>query len=210
MQVKKFTFNPFQENTYLIYDGSKQAVIIDPGFYNDAERKVFLDFIEKNELEPVKLLNTHAHIDHVFGNAFVAEHFKLPLALHALDYETLENAKKWSEAYELIYSPSPEASIELKEGQLLEFGETVIEVKHLPGHAPGHVIFLNYEHKIMIGGDVLFRGSIGRTDLPGGNHQELISQIKDKVFSLDPSFKVYSGHGPETSVGYEKSFNPFF
>ncbi|MEQ8908277.1 MAG: MBL fold metallo-hydrolase [Vicingaceae bacterium] len=210
MQIKKFTFNPFQENTYVLYDDSKKAVVVDPGCYDKSERNELSDFIEEKELEPVRLLNTHAHIDHVFGNQFVHQKYKLELELHELDFPILEAAGRWGETYGLNYEESPKPKKELVEGESVVFGNTKLEVLHVPGHAPGHVVFINQKEKVMIGGDVLFRGSIGRTDLPGGNHDQLLKMIKEKVFTLDPEITVYSGHGPETNIGYEKSYNPFF
>jgi glyoxylase-like metal-dependent hydrolase (beta-lactamase superfamily II) len=210
MKVRKFTFNPFQENTYLLYDETKEAVIVDPGCYDQQEQQELASFIESNGLNPVRLLNTHAHIDHIFGNAFAADRYNLELELHAADTETLKRAASWSKQYGLDYTASPLAAKELNEGSSIAFGQTVLEVLHVPGHAPGHVVFLNPKEQIIIGGDVLFRGSIGRTDLPGGDHDLLISSIKNKLFTLEQDYKIYSGHGPETTLSYEKAHNPFF
>jgi len=210
MKVRKFTFNPFQENTYVLYDKTREAVIVDPGCYDESEQKQLTDFIESNKLKPVRLLNTHAHIDHIFGNAFIAKHYDLKLELHPDDTETLKRAASWSQQYGLEYTESPEAEKELIEGEVIAFGETTLDILHVPGHAPGHTVFIDHKNHLLIGGDVLFRGSIGRTDLPGGDHELLISSIQNKLFTLEEDYKVYSGHGPETSLQYEKSFNPFF
>jgi len=210
MKLQKFTFNPFQENTYIIYDESKEALIIDPGCYDSFEEKELVDFIENKGLRPVRLLNTHAHIDHVFGNQFINDRYDLELELHELDFSILEAAALAAQTYGLNYKESPKANKKLVEGEYIEFGNTKLKIIHVPGHAPGHVVFYNEAEKIIIGGDVLFRGSIGRTDLPGGNHQQLLDQIRKKLFVLPTDVTVYPGHGPETTIGYELSHNPFF
>lgn len=210
MQIQKFTFNPFQENTYIVYDESKEALIIDPGCYDSRDEKELVDFIESNGLKPVRLLNTHAHIDHVFGNQFIANKYDLELELHELDFPILEAAVLAAQTYGFNYKESPKAGKKLVEGEYIEFGSTKLKIIHVPGHAPGHVVFYNEAEKIIIGGDVLFRGSIGRTDLPGGNHQQLLDQIRQKLFVLPTDVTVYPGHGPETTIGYELSHNPFF
>jgi glyoxylase-like metal-dependent hydrolase (beta-lactamase superfamily II) len=209
MQIKTFTFNPFQENTYLIIDPNKKCAIIDPGCYNRDEEKMLHQYIEKNKLEPVKLINTHAHIDHIFGNRFVADTYQLKLHLHAADEPILAAGERMAQMYDLHYNPSPEAEVKLNEDENVEIGETVWEVLHVPGHAPGHVVLVHHDSKQLIGGDVLFRESIGRTDLPGGNHQQLLNAIREKLWKLDDDYKVYPGHGIPTTIGHEKENNPF-
>ena len=210
IQIKKFTFNPFQENTYILFDETKDCVIIDPGCFNRHEERELVEFITKNELTPTKLLNTHAHIDHVLGNKFVADKYKLGLSIYISDFPMLEMAKRSAEVYNVPYNPSPDVQFVLKEGDVIEVGNSSFAVLFVPGHAPDHIVLFNEKEKILIGGDVLFKGSIGRTDLPGGNHQELISNIKSKLFPLSDEVVVYSGHGPETTIGEEKRTNPFF
>lgn len=210
MKIKKFTFNPFQENTYVLYDESNEAIIVDPGCFNSLEEKELSTFISEKSLIPVKLVNTHAHIDHVLGNKFVADKYKIGLELYQSEYPMLKMAKTSAELYGVPYNESPEPSNFLKEGDLLKFGTTALEIIFVPGHAPDHLVFLNKSQKILIGGDTLFKGSIGRTDLPGGNHDQLIENIKKKLFSLDQEVIVYSGHGDETTIGEEKANNPFF
>ncbi|MCB0802730.1 MAG: MBL fold metallo-hydrolase [Flavobacteriales bacterium] len=210
MLVKSFTFNPFQENTYVLSDDTKNCVIVDPGCYNNQEQNELLEYIKRNNLTPQRLLNTHAHIDHVFGNRFVSDYFNLDLELHDLDLPVLDAASYSAKQYGLDYTTSPLPKKSLKEGNQIKFGNTVLDILHIPGHAPGHVVFYNKAAKIIIGGDVLFRGSIGRTDLPGGNHQDLIKNIKSKLFTLEDDIVVYSGHGPSTTIGYERKTNPFF
>lgn len=210
MNIQSFTFNPFQENTYILYDNTKECIVIDPGCYTKEEEEILENFISSNNLKPVRLINTHAHIDHTFGNYFVAKKFNLEVELHPLDLPILEGAKRWAETYGLNFTESPEPQLTLKEGEQISFGETVLEIIHLPGHSPGHVVLLNKKTNKMIGGDVLFRQSIGRTDLPGGNHHDLIESIRQKLFTLEEEIEVFPGHGPTTTIGYEKENNPFF
>lgn len=210
MNIKSFTFSPFQENTYVLYDESLDCIIVDPGCYDRREEAELSQFIRDNQLNPVQLLNTHAHIDHIFGNAFVATNYDLNPRLHALDLPTFQLADISSKMYGVNYNPSPDPVLDLEEGDTIQFGHQKLEIIFVPGHAPGHVVFYNRSSKDIIGGDVLFQGSIGRTDLPGGNHQQLIQGIKDKLFTLDDEIKVFSGHGNPTSIGHEKRTNPFF
>ncbi|MFT7614718.1 MAG: hydroxyacylglutathione hydrolase [Parvicellaceae bacterium] len=209
-QVAQITFNPFQENTYVLFDESKECVIIDPGCYEVAEQEELVKFIEENELKVVRLLLTHSHIDHVLGNYFVCEHFGVKPELHALDLETLTSVSSYAHVYGFPgYQPSPEPENFIKEGTNVEFGNTSLEVRFVPGHAPGHIVFICNEDKFVINGDCLFHGSIGRTDLPGGDHQTLLDSIKRELFSLPEDYTVYTGHGQPTSVGFEKMNNPF-
>jgi len=210
IQIKKFTFNPFQENTYLLYDDTKECIIVDPGCFNKSEREELVSFIQSNGLKPIKLLNTHAHIDHVLGNSFVAEKYNLGLELYNSELNMLELAATSAKLYGVPYDGSPEPSNFLKEGDQIEFGNSVLDVLFVPGHAPDHLVFLNDNQKFLIGGDVLFKGSIGRTDLPGGNHDQLLNNIREKIFVLDGAITVYSGHGEETTIEAEVRTNPFF
>ncbi len=209
MQVKIFTFNPFSENTYVLYDDTKECVIIDPGCLDASEEKKLSSFIETNALKPVKLLNTHGHIDHVFGNRFVAEKYKLKLETHKIEEANIRATDIYSASYSMPAPKSPMPEKYLDEGDTVTFGNTTLKVLFTPGHSAGHIVFYNEENKIIIGGDVLFRESIGRTDLPGGDFKTLISSIKEKLFVLDDDTIVYPGHGPHTSIGYEKLHNPY-
>ena len=210
IKIQKFTFNPFQENTYVIYDDTLECIIVDPGCYIASEEKELSDFISEFKLKPTGIINTHAHIDHVMGNKYVADKYNLPISMYESDSPMLKWAIRSSQVYGVPYNPSPEPSIILNEGDQVKFGNSYFDILFVPGHAPDHIVLINESQKIMIGGDVLFDGSIGRTDLPGGNHQELIQNIKTKIFPLDPSIVIYSGHGGETSIGKEKETNPFF
>ncbi|MDB0006522.1 MBL fold metallo-hydrolase [Flavobacteriales bacterium] len=210
IKIQSFTFNGFQENTYVLFDESKKCIIIDPGCYEQNEKLELERFIVDNELEPVKLINTHCHIDHVLGNRFVAEKWSLDLEMHELDLPTLHSVKDYCQLYGFHnYEESPEPSTFLKEGDKIHFGNSSLDVLFTPGHAPGHIVLYSNEQHFVIGGDVLFQMSIGRTDLPGGDYDTLINSIKDKLLPLDEQTKVYSGHGPSTTIGYEKTNNPF-
>jgi len=208
--VKKFTFNPFQENTYLLFDETKECVIIDPGCYESHEEEELIRFIESNELKVVKLLSTHSHIDHVLGNKFVMEKYGVDLHIHSKDLETLMAVETYAATYGFMnYQPCVAPHNFLEEGKYVLFGNSSLEIKFVPGHAPGHIVFVAQDEKFVINGDCLFQGSIGRTDLPGGDHQILLDSIKRELFALPDNFVVYCGHGPETTIGHEKQHNPF-
>lgn len=207
--VQSFTFGPFQENMYILYDETLECIIIDPGCYDQAERIELADFIEEKKLKPVKLINTHCHLDHVFGNGFVAGKYNLKLEINKLDKQVLDSFLMTASLYGLNADPSPQPSVYLEEGDKIKFGQSELEILFTPGHSPGSITFYNRDQKFMIAGDVLFHGSIGRTDLPGGNYQTLIDSIKNKLFPLGDDYTVYNGHGPTTTTGFERLNNPF-
>lgn len=209
MNVAIFTFNPFSENTYIAYDDSKECVIFDPGCSNPEEQQLLVDVIESKGLKPVKLVNTHCHIDHVLGNKFVSEKYNLPLTSHKGEAVVLAMQPQISEMYGIAYDPSPEITEFLDDGDILNFGNTSLKVLFTPGHSPASISFYNKELEIVIGGDVLFQGSIGRTDLPGGDFDTLAKSIKEKLYVLPDDVVVYCGHGPSTTIGEEKRTNPF-
>jgi len=210
MNIKSFTFNPFQENTYIIYDKTKECLIIDPGCYTDAERKELKAFIEEKELTPVRLINTHCHIDHVLGNKFASEQWDLELHMHKEDLPVLEKVGDIGKMYGLEdYEGSPYPKHFLAQGDTLTFGKSSFEILFTPGHAPGHICLYSKENDLLIAGDVIFQGSIGRTDLPGGDHSTLINSIITQLFPLPNETQVFCGHGPSTNLGYEKEHNPF-
>jgi len=210
MNIKSFTFNPFQENTYIIYDKTKECLIIDPGCYTDAERKELKAFIEEKELTPVRLINTHCHIDHVLGNKFASEQWDLELHMHKEDLPVLEKVGDIGKMYGLEdYEGSPYPKHFLAQGDTLTFGKSSFEILFTPGHAPGHICLYSKENNLLIAGDVIFQGSIGRTDLPGGDHSTLINSIITQLFPLPNETQVFCGHGPSTNLGYEKEHNPF-
>lgn len=210
IEIKSFTFNPFAENTYVLHDtATLEAVIIDPGCYEQEEQQQLKGYIEAKQLNVTKLLNTHAHIDHVLGNAWVKATYGVSLYLHPQDEQTLRAVESYAPAYGFArYSPSTPDEW-LKEGEAVQLGEEKLEVLFVPGHAPGHVVFFHAGQQFCINGDCLFQGSIGRTDLPGGDHDTLIRSIRTKLFQLPDETVVYCGHGPETTIGHEKKYNPF-
>lgn len=209
IHIQTFAFNAFQENTYVLFDKSKEAVIIDPGCYDTNEQRVLTDFIEREQLKPVKLLNTHSHIDHVLGNNFAAKKYNIGLEMNKHDLEGLRRTTEYGHLYGFNVEPSPEPEVLLDEGDVVKFGHSTLDILFTPGHSPGSITFYNKEQKFAIAGDVLFYGSIGRTDLPGGNYNTLISSIKNKLFPLGDDFKIYSGHGEPTNIGFERLNNPF-
>ena len=209
LNIKSFVFSPIQENTYLLYNELKQAVIIDPGCYFPEEQNVLSDFIKESALQLQMLLNTHCHLDHVFGNKFVAETYGLTLQIHEKEKRMLELAPASGLIYDMPFDNYNGDLIYLKEGDKVFLGDDELAVIEAPGHSPGHICFYCAKQHFIIGGDVLFNRSIGRTDLPGGNHAELLKNIREKLFVLPDETIVYSGHGPVTTIGEEKLENPF-
>jgi len=209
LKIKVFTFSPIEENTYILYNERSECLIIDPGCYFPEEQQELKDFIEMNGLIPKMLLNTHCHLDHVFGNKFVAETYGLPLHLHPREEVVLQFAPTSGLMYDLPFDNYQGKFIFLNEGEKVTIGGDELEIILAPGHSPGSICFYSKAQKFIIGGDVLFNGSIGRTDLPLGDHQTLLNSIKQKLFVLPDEVVVYSGHGPETMIGNEKKFNPF-
>jgi hydroxyacylglutathione hydrolase len=208
MLVKKFTFNGFQENTYIVYTATGNCVIIDPGCFTKEEEEELLNFIIENELNPLALLNTHAHIDHVLGNSFVLSQFKIPFYLHSDDLLTLKSVESYAHVYGFNnYKPSPEPTNFLANNEKLKFEDIEFDVFHTPGHAPGHVVFHSVENGFVINGDVLFKGSFGRVDLPGGDIEILKNSIHELMFKLPSTTVVFCGHGPETTIEDEKQTN---
>ena len=209
-RVVKFTFNPFQENTYLLYDDTKECIIIDPGCYHMHEKQELVNFIQREELKPVRLINTHCHIDHVFGNKFVSDTYSLGLEIHEGEIPVLESLETVATMYgipNVEKSPAPARFIET--GEEITFGETVLKTLFTPGHSPASISFYCEEDSFVIAGDVLFEGSVGRIDLPGGDGSTLIKSIKEQLFPLGDDVKVYPGHGRATTIGEEKIGNPF-
>ncbi|HXD76738.1 MAG TPA: MBL fold metallo-hydrolase [Puia sp.] len=209
LTVKSFEFNPVQENTYVLSDQKDACVIIDPGCYFGNERTALQEHIEQQGLSPKLLLNTHCHLDHVFGNQFVSSTWDLPLYLHEKEQPVLSVAPamglQWGMPFENYRGPLHF----LVPGQPVRLGDESIDVLFLPGHSPGSVGFYYAPGGFLIGGDVLFRGSIGRTDLPGGDHATLLKSIRDQIWPLPDETVVYAGHGEPTTIGWEKQHNPF-
>jgi len=207
--IQQFTFNPYQENTYVLSDESGECVIIDPGMYDGQEQNAFVKTIKEAGLKPVLLLNTHCHIDHVFGNKFVFDNWGLKPQFHQGELFVLQSVPGYAPQMGLNYEMSPEPEVYLQETGTVTFGNSTLELIFAPGHSPAHLCFYAEEDGFLIGGDVLFRNSIGRTDLPGGNHQQLLNNIREKLFVLPVDVVVYPGHGPSTTIGFEKQNNPF-
>ncbi len=209
LSVKSFIFSPVQENTYVLYNDKKQCCIIDPGCYFDAEKKELKDFIENTGLTPVLLLNTHCHLDHVFGNKFVHDTWGLHLHLHPKEKMVLDFAPTSGDMWQLPFENYSGPLIYKDEKDVLKIGDDELNILFMPGHSPGSIGFYCAAQQFVIGGDVLFNGSIGRTDLPGGDFKTLVNSIQTQLFTLPDETKVYSGHGPVTTVGFEKMNNPF-
>lgn len=209
IKIQKFTFNPYQENTYVLYDATGACVIIDPGMYDGYEQNELVRFIKSNNLKPERLLNTHCHIDHVLGNKFVFDQWGLKPEFHQGELYILQAVSGYAPQMGMHYELSPEPENFLPESGNVTFGENSLTLIFAPGHSPAHLCFYAEEQKFLIGGDVLFYSSIGRTDLPGGNHQLLLENIKNKLFVLPDDVEVYPGHGPSTTIGFEKANNPF-
>ena len=209
LEVKKFVFSPVEENTYIVYDKSGDCAIIDPGCYFGNERNELKDFIDELSLRPKYLLNTHCHLDHVFGEKFVADTYHLIPHLHKNEKEMLDLSPIAGLRWNLPFDGYKGEVKYVTEGEAIRLGDNELKVIYAPGHSPGHICFYCESQGFLIGGDVLFRQSIGRTDLPGGDFETLITNIREKLFVLPDNVIVYSGHGPETTIGFEKTNNTF-
>lgn len=209
ISLKTFTFNPYRENTYILFDETKECVIIDPGMYDGEEQNKLVSFVKDNGLKPVVLLNTHCHIDHVLGNKFVFDQWGLKPQFHKGELPVLEAVVSYAPQMGFNYEMSPLPDVFLSETGTVKFGASELSIIFAPGHSPAHLCFYAKNENFLIGGDVLFFESIGRTDLPGGNHAQLIESIKTNLFVLSNECEVFPGHGPSTTIGYEKSHNPF-
>ena len=209
LTLQSFTYGPFQENTYVLYNEHNEAIIIDPGMYELNEFDAFFSYLSEMDLKPTLLLNTHTHIDHIFGNAAVVMKYKVPLAFHDLDKPVFDHQLTARAMYNLTFVPSPAPDYYLKENELVTLGSDSLQILLCPGHSPGSVCFYHKEQQFIIGGDVLFQQSIGRSDLPGGDYDTLVNSIHTQLFTLPDEVSVYSGHGPKTSIGFEKMNNPF-
>jgi hydroxyacylglutathione hydrolase len=209
ISIKKFTFNPIGVNAFVLWDETNDCVIIDAACFFSQEEQKLRDFIDSANLKPVRLLNTHGHFDHLMGNGFAEKIWGLKTEIHQADNFLVENALSSAMMFGMKMPKPPAAGSFLKEGDTVSFGNSEMKVIHVPGHSPGSVAFYSENDQFLIVGDILFNGSIGRTDLPMGNHEQLISGIKSKLLMLDDEVVVYSGHGPETTIGNEKWSNPY-
>lgn len=210
LKIKSFEFSPIQENTYILYNDVKDCIIIDPGCYFDEEKDELVQYIVKMGLKPRMLLNTHCHLDHVFGNKFISEKYGLTLHIHENEKPVLAFAPASGLMYNMPFDNYTGKFIFLTDNEMIKLGEDELRVILTPGHSPGSLSFYCKKDKFVISGDALFFRSIGRTDLPLGDHETLIKSIRERLFSLPGETKVYSGHGQVTNIGDEKSENPFF
>ncbi len=207
--VKSFCFNSFDENTYVLSDSSGECIIIDPGCHLKDEEIEISDYVSQNNLTPVRLINTHCHIDHILGNYYISNRYGLKLETHEAEIPVLDSSSYVSKLYQINLTPSPQPETFLKEGDVVKFGVSELEVLFTPGHSPGSISFYSSANNFVISGDVLFERSIGRTDLPGGNYDTLIDSIVSKLLPLGDETIVYSGHGNPTKIGEERKLNPF-
>lgn len=210
MKIQKFEFNPFPVNTYILYDETSECVIIDAGMLFDEEKAMIDDFINSNNLKINCLINTHLHFDHVLGVSYLQNKYGVQFAANEADLFLLDRLQDQATMFGMSFSDkTPTLDKNLEENDTVTFGNATLQVLHVPGHSPGSLIFYSADESCLFAGDVLFDGSIGRTDLPGGNYEELIHGIKSKLLTLPPNTTVYSGHGSETTIGNEKRTNPF-
>jgi hydroxyacylglutathione hydrolase len=209
LYIQSFTFSPVQENTYILYNDEKQCCIIDPGCYFASEEAELKNFIETNGLTPVLLLNTHCHLDHIFGNRFVHKTYGLKLHLHKLEKQVLDFGPVSGQMWQLPFDNYDGEMVFIDEKDVIRLGGEELQILFTPGHSPGHICFYSKPHKLLIGGDVLFDGSVGRTDLPGGDFATLEQSIKTRLYTLPEDVIVYPGHGGSTTIGDEMKTNPF-
>lgn len=209
MKIQKYTCNPYAENTYILYDDTRECVIIDPGMYTAEEQNMVASFIKDEMLNPVLLLNTHAHIDHVLGNKFVFDNWGLKPKMHVDELPYLHAVVSYAPQMGIRYDVSPEPEEFLAGTGELHFGNSKLDLIFAPGHSAAHLCFYCEADQILIAGDVLFYESIGRTDLPGGNHNQLLNSIKTMLWPLPDDCVVYPGHGGSTTIGHEKEHNPW-
>ena len=210
MKIKTFTFNPIQENTYLVYDETNEAVVIDAGCISDIEKRALKNYIEDNGLTLKRVLNTHLHFDHQFGNKFLFTTFGIKPEAGKEDEYLLENVIAQTRSFGMAVDEEAQTlGGYITDNQEIKFGNTTFKAFHVPGHSPGSMAFYDEKEGVLFAGDVLFRASIGRTDLPKGDYATLIQSITNKLLPLPDSTVVYSGHGPATTIGFEKKNNPF-
>ncbi|HSH50295.1 MAG TPA: MBL fold metallo-hydrolase [Bacteroidales bacterium] len=209
LKIKTFVFNPFQENTIILYDETKECVIIDAGNNDLNEKNQLFTFIEENTLTPKYILNTHCHIDHIMGNADVIEKYNIPSIAHKEDLPLIERANDMALAFGFNVKEPPKPNKFITDDDQIKVGNSLLEVRHVPGHSPGSIAFIANDERFAIVGDVLFKGSIGRTDLPGGDYSTLINSIKQKLLILNDDFIIYPGHGNSTTIHHERNTNPF-
>lgn len=210
LHIHIFRFNPFSENTYVLFNDQKNGVIIDPGNWNEKENEILENFIKEKEISIKNILLTHAHIDHVLGLQWAFDTYKVAIKMHEEEKDVLDRNPMSARNYGFDFKPFVGDIELLNEGEKYFIDEDSFEIFHVPGHSPGSIAFYNEAQKFVISGDALFQGSIGRTDLYRGNHEQLLESIRTKLFTLPEETEVYSGHGNATQIGFEKNHNPFF
>ena len=209
LQLRAFTFNAFGENTYLIINEKKQCWIVDPGMSDENETNELLSYLDQEGLTPVSIINTHTHIDHILGVPALKNKFRIPFGIHAKDEPVLQGARGSAMLFGFSFPEVPKPDFYIQEGTPVVLGDDQLEIRFVPGHSPGSIVFYYEAGKWAISGDTLFAGSIGRTDLPGGDYDTLIGSIRSQLFTLPDETVIYPGHGSPTSVAVEKSSNPF-
>lgn len=208
LKLATLTFNPFGENTYVLFDETKQCVVVDAGCSTEQERQTLVSFIEKNGLQPTMAINTHGHVDHICGVEFVKRRWGVPFALHRNERPIMEMSRCYADMGFDIET-LPKAEIDLAETETVPVGNQTLRIVQTPGHAPGHVAIHAPEAELLLTGDLLFKGSIGRTDLPGGDYPTLMASIIERVIPLGNDTRIFPGHGPHSTVAHEVMFNPF-
>jgi glyoxylase-like metal-dependent hydrolase (beta-lactamase superfamily II) len=210
LNIQTFSFNPFSENTYIVYNEHKNAFLIDPGNFQPQETLVLEKFIQEKGLNIKNILLTHAHIDHVLGLQWAFDTYKVPVILHEIEKEILDRNPMSARQFGFDFQPFVGDLSFINEGETLTLDTDRLDVYFVPGHSPGSLAYHCALQNFVISGDVLFQGSIGRTDLYKGNHEQLLTSVRQKLFVLPDETEVYSGHGQTTTVGFEKKHNPFF
>jgi hydroxyacylglutathione hydrolase len=207
--IEKFIFNDFQVNTFILSDETRECLIVDPGCFTIGEKSNLKKYCRNNKLKPVKIINTHCHIDHILGNAFVSENFNIPTAAHKDDQFLLDGVVEYGQMFGFMVERPPDINEYIEDNSIVKFGRSELSILHVPGHSKGSIALYSPDQKFIISGDVLFYGSIGRTDLPGGDYDTLINSIKTKILTLPADVTVLPGHGPSTTVKTETESNPF-
>ena len=210
LQIQSFVFNPFSENTYVVFYDEKQAFIIDPGNFAEKETEILNKFIEQKELKIQNILLTHAHIDHVLGLQKMYDLYQDPVLMHEIEKEILDRNPMDANRFGFFFKPFEGEISYVQENEKIRLGNDEFNILHVPGHSPGSIAFHSEKQKFLVSGDVLFEGSIGRTDLYKGNSEELLKSISEKLFVLNDETQVFNGHGNSTTIGFEKNYNPFF
>ena len=210
MKIARLIFNPLQENTYVVWDESLEAVVIDAGNMSERENATLEQFLSERGLKPVYALNTHGHFDHMMGVEFLRSRYGAKFAVSSKDKFLVENATQSAELFGIRTGDMPEKiDVDLEDMQSIKFGQTELQIISTPGHTPGHVALYEPQSKVLFTGDTLFRESIGRTDLPGGDYSWIMNSILEKIIPLGDDVKVYPGHGETTDIGHESMYNPF-